>query len=1362
MNILGLSAHSISSLVRRNLCFNILKIALAGLICLSSVSSYAFDQEWNGGREDITRPNNPPPPPCPGGNCKCPNSNNTASPVYAADGSLVWRDADIVFPTNTRVGLERTYNSFDYRAGLFGRGWVTSQESNIARTYRAVTEGSPDGSPKIATEFQSVPVWLAPHGRRYVLVESATECTTPEVLYFTFEKQEDGGFKQVFEDSQSYSVYSKDGTLLQEYSDLDGVSVYYEYDTQDRLIRQSDSHGFSLHFQYNEKGFVSQVIDQADRNWLYSYDDFGRLNAVVDPDGNTKNYGYQLVDNIGYNQHLLTSVNDNIDDPVLSVTWSNVSIVSGQEGLMRVASYASNDGRTHNYTYSATVSNGQPAVRVVKDTRQIGSSLTIERQTFIVHAENYQILSVLNNTDNLTKNLKYDARGNVVERKDERGNTTQYEYDMNGKNTRVVEFFGSNNMREINIDYWQDSDRISLLNEYGVRETRYTYDSDLRLLSETKVDLQSGLQKTTRYTYHPNVIDSQGNIILGKLASIDGPQPGDQDVETYQYNTEGLITRINKPLDQVVEFSYNAAGQKVSEVDVNGVATLITYDSRNQIIRSVREGRSAQYFYNAQGLMSGKIDELGRSTSFYYNDENQIVRVNYPSGDYQLFEYVRVADYVEVTSLYYLSNDVLISTRRARKDVKTNQPIQEFLSNSSQIVTEYKYDELDDLVEVVNFGQFGDANQSVIKFEYDNMGRLLIEQKPGRGEASYSYDDFDRLISVISSGGGATEYKYDIWGELLQAESSDTGVIKYLVDEAENTTQEVNAVDQKTEFIYDALNRLIQIDYEGSELDVNFIYDEGPNGVGQLTTVHDGAGSSQFKYDDRGLVVEADFLIDGLPLTVRYAYNDAGDIAKITYPSGIDALILYDAAGSRFSEIRMIKDNDVTSVVNSVAWHGVNLGGFQLGNGLVSEYIYDDFGRLTGKSFDEDGTGFQLLLDNQDKIIKQTSTRSGAQKISSFEYDDLGRISSDGGSPDGEKWEFSYDFLGNRLTQKKGGASGEQLYSYQINSSRLVDLGGIAIERDAAGNTLNDGGREYQYNASNRLENLINVNSGIQAHYSYNFQGQRVRKQLSGTVAADVRYIYGLHGELLGEYSSNGDRIFEYIYHYSTVTGDFSPESEEIVLPSLVAIVNAQGDLYYVHTDHLETPRAVSNSSQTNVWLWDSNAFGLGGANEDPDSDGNRFTLNHRFPGQYYDVESGLHYNHFRYYDPATNRYVTSDPIGLDGGLNTYVYAGANSLSFVDPDGLVWVWILRGGKWVKQWIGKKPTPPKPKKNPPKPAKGTWSCVCKIRYAPPECDDCPDRVAGLGATKNAAQNAAKNTAPVKCRPFYGHCECHQAR
>ncbi len=122
--------------------------------------------------------------------------------------------------------------------------------------------------------------------------------------------------------------------------------------------------------------------------------------------------------------------------------------------------------------------------------------------------------------------------------------------------------------------------------------------------------------------------------------------------------------------------------------------------------------------------------------------------------------------------------------------------------------------------------------------------------------------------------------------------------------------------------------------------------------------------------------------------------------------------------------------------------------------------------------------------------------------------------------------------------------------------------------------------------------------------------------------------------------------------------------------------------LYYLYADHLNTPRVATDSTNKVVWRWDSDAFGTSTANEDPDGDGIKFTYNPRFPGQYFDKETGLHYNYFRDYEPSTGRYVQSDPIGLAGGLNTYGYVGGDPLSYVDPLGLMG-WGTGKGPWVK-------------------------------------------------------------------------------
>jgi len=96
----------------------------------------------------------------------------------------------------------------------------------------------------------------------------------------------------------------------------------------------------------------------------------------------------------------------------------------------------------------------------------------------------------------------------------------------------------------------------------------------------------------------------------------------------------------------------------------------------------------------------------------------------------------------------------------------------------------------------------------------------------------------------------------------------------------------------------------------------------------------------------------------------------------------------------------------------------------------------------------------------------------------------------------------------------------------------------------------------------------------------------------------------------------------------------------------------------------------VTDSQDREVWRWDSTPFGLGKPDEDPDGDGRRLSLNLRFPGQYYDKETGLHYNGWRYYKPRAGRYLRADPIGLKGGLNYRIYANSNPMRFADISGM--------------------------------------------------------------------------------------------
>jgi RHS repeat-associated protein len=153
-------------------------------------------------------------------------------------------------------------------------------------------------------------------------------------------------------------------------------------------------------------------------------------------------------------------------------------------------------------------------------------------------------------------------------------------------------------------------------------------------------------------------------------------------------------------------------------------------------------------------------------------------------------------------------------------------------------------------------------------------------------------------------------------------------------------------------------------------------------------------------------------------------------------------------------------------------------------------------------------------------------------------------------------------------------------------------------------------------------------------------------------------FAYDEAGHLIGEYDEAGDPIQETVW-----LGD-------IPVATLKPNVGGGVSVFYIHTDNLNTPRRITRPSDNAIlWRWDSAPFGATAANDDPDGDTITFAFNLRFPGQYFDAETGLHYNYFRDYDPVTGRYLQSDPLGLVAGINTYAYVGGNPLSFTDSTG---------------------------------------------------------------------------------------------
>lgn len=342
--------------------------------------------------------------------------------------------------------------------------------------------------------------------------------------------------------------------------------------------------------------------------------------------------------------------------------------------------------------------------------------------------------------------------------------------------------------------------------------------------------------------------------------------------------------------------------------------------------------------------------------------------------------------------------------------------------------------------------------------------------------------------------------------------------------------------------------------------------------------------------------------------SVGYTYVN-GDLVMLTTPSG--QTISYGYANHQ---------------INSIAVNGTS---------LLSNVSYEPFGPSRGwswangsneiRQYDTDGnpaqfTGAESTTYSIDSAFRIEGITNNSTPSASWTYDPLDRVTSANTSSAALTW--TYDADGN--WQSESGSS--------------------ALDATA---TLGYNNRGRVVSALTGLGQMTAI---------YNALGQRV---LKASPLGTTVFVYDEAGHLLGEYTAGGALIEETVW-----MGD---------LPVATLQPNGTGgvNVFYIHADHLGTPKAITQPSDNSiVWRWDQDPFGTAAPNQNPTGLG-VFPYNPRFPGQYYDQETGLLYNYFRDYDPTVGRYVESDPIGLMAGINPYTYVSGNPISNIDSLGLL-------------------------------------------------------------------------------------------
>jgi RHS repeat-associated protein len=1156
----------------------------------------------------------------------CPTCGATvkSDPVDVSNGNHYQAETDYVGVGANPLRFVRSYNS------LIGSQVVFNFSLQIGEQYMGKAGWT-------ATYFQ------------YLLPVTVTDSTTTYNTVYAY--RPDG---RVLTFNQYAGVYSPDGDVADRLVPVSGGG--WQYQTADDTIETynaagqllaiatrgqapvtinynpnsglgdppvsvSDAFGHSLQFAYliDATGVqrLASITDPDGKVISYSYDSsWGRLTTVTNTDGTTRQYGYDTVTN-GF---LLVSLTDEAGAAYASWTY-------GSYGSQVLTSQLAGGIAAYSFSY-ATNANGTITSATVTD--PLGVTRTHAQQ--LVFGVNYAttVSSPCPGCGDDQSRL-LDANGKITSRTDWNGNVTTYVYDtLNNLETSRTEAYGTPQARTITTSWdpnWRQPDLITEPN----RTTAFSYDSLGNVLTKTITDtsVTPNVARTWIYTYDT----------YGRMLSAQGPRTDVNSTTTYAYYTCttgsqcGQIQTITDVLGHITTFNtYNAHGRPLTVTDPNGVVTTLTYDLRQRLTSRQIGTETTSYSYTPTGLLQTVTLSDTSTITYTYDAAHRLTDITDGLGDHIHYTLDNMGNrtaentYDPTSTLKRTHTRVINTLNEISQDVNS--------AGTAAVTTTLTYDNNGNVLSSAAPLARNTADQ------YDPLNRLKQITDPNAGVTKLAYDANDNLASVIDPKNLTTTYTYNGFGDVTQLVSPDTGTSSSTYDSGGNLKTTTDARGAVGTYSYDALNRVTQVAY--TDQTINFTYDVGTNGGGRLTGASDANHALSWTYDGLGRVTGKGQTIGTVVQSVGYAYTN-GDLVSLITPSG--QTVTYGYTNHR-----------ITSVT-------VN------GTTILSGATYDPFGpanawtwgnaTTVSRAFDQDGNPSQFItagatngytIDNASRITGISD--SGLSSDSwTFGYDPLDRVNS--GTSSAITEGYTYDANSNRLTTTGAVPSAETIATTSNQLSSTTGTIARIYSYDASGNTLGYASNSYTFNQRGRMSQATVV--GAATNYIYNALGQLIQK--SGNGGATL-LMYDEAGHILGEYTGTGVLVQETIWMGDTPVATLQPNGTSIVI-------------YYVHSDHLNTPRKITRPSDNGLmWRWDPDTLGSLAPNTNPAGLGS-FTYNLRFPGQYSLNESGLYYNYYRDLDPQTGRYIEPDPIGLYGGsYSTYGYVNSNPLSFFDSDGL--------------------------------------------------------------------------------------------
>jgi len=1184
---------------------------------------------------------------------------NGADPVSLYDGRFTHSETDMLIHGLFPIDITRRYDSRSSYDSALGYGWSFGFDRRLYQY--------PDGSVVIRYACGSRDrfvftggAYVTPAGARQGdLVENPDGSFVYTRQYGTMEFYDAQGrltaVQNRFGQRHEYS-YDPAGKLP-----LTGTSPYAVDPATPMTV------AYSYHLTRIDERAADGVL--TGNHVTFAYDaTTGRLTSVTASDGRTVSY---------------------VHDTTAGLTAGNLVQVNGLEGI--VASYQYQDTNdTHNLTSIQEEAGATPWVitydsqdRVTQQTHGtdlFAVSYTVDlTETTLTHTirdANGQ------NPYDSTKTYEFDASGNVTLARDAQGNQIEFQRDTRGN--LVAKKFSEN------------QGTLAAPNLVLQRTINFGYDAQGRKTSES-VTLDSGETITTSRTW------DHGWLASTETVSSLAPAKLFRTEYTFYRDGQGIPTNIHEIRRRkddgsylTTGFDFDAKNRLVDTILPDGQKIVSLYEAGSlYVTKRYYEVAAAEspygevrYGYDAQGNRSQEWDANNNLTQYGYDDLGRVTQVTNALGEQKLYTYSgtrltgvenghTVADGEgQVMRLNYAAEGWLTSIDE-KDDAGNWQTVQTntYDSAGQQLTTSdaqnrtvtYLYDVLGNLVTAT------DPLSKTMQLGYDMFGKRVDEIDASGNETRTTYDDMDRIVSIEQLGvspSSLTTFGYDAVGNLTSLTDPEGHTTSYTLDSLSRITAITRPLGQTVNKVYDDRGRIdYLVNARGNKID----YSYAPWGV--VTSISYYASASAptpdrtvtYTYDNAlNLTSVSDDSIQAAPL-YSYTYDalNRSDVVTCAYlPGGNRTLDYgYDRYGNRnsltFTDGSVLthaytynKRNLLTSAVlpgsQNFAFSYYPNGELQQAtypNGVTGNYQYTANGPLQGITVTGSGGPIEQIDYTYDNVLN-VATRTDGDGTHNYGYDGLNRLThADYPASTGLPAEnFAYDRAGNEEDP-----SDALLYDYDSNN-RMLKSPGLTYTFDDDGNmTGRSDGAVLGYGKDNRLLHFVKGSTSVD--YVYDPMGRRISKTVNG-----VRTWFLWDGSLLlSEFDNTGARTRRYAY---------LPAQD---LPAQMADANGT---YNVHGDRMQTPRLLTDSLQHVVWRSFGDAYGKTTVDENPDGDAITVTLNQRFPGQYYDQETGMSYNRFRYYDPGLHRYVTADPLGLLGGSNVYLYANDNPVSRYDAFGL--------------------------------------------------------------------------------------------